>query len=99
MNQDLQTEAFREGRRAGLALAAVASGALAFISLLGIEKAVLAIVLAVLAIRSTTAKSPVRRLVFIALGLAMLYIATFAVALILFYVKLEELIRLLQQMS
>lgn len=99
MNQDLYSEAFREGKRAGMALAAIASGAVAFISLLGIEKAVLAIVLAVLALRGAAAKSRTRRLAFVAVGLAVLYIVTFAVVMILFYDKLGELIRLLQQMS
>jgi hypothetical protein len=99
MNHDSHTEAFREGKRAGLAIAAIGGSAVAFVSLLGIEKAVLAIVLAIVAIRGAAPKSHTRRLAFVAIGLAMLYVVTFAVVMVLFHDKLGELIRLLQQMS
>jgi len=99
MNEDLHTKAFREGKRAGLAIAAVAGSAVAFVSLLGIEKAILAIVLAILARRGAAPKSHTRRLASVAIGLAMLYVAMFAVVMALFHDKLGELIRLLQQLG
>ena len=37
--------AYQEGRRAGIAMAALAVGVVAFVSLLGLEKAILALVL------------------------------------------------------
>jgi len=99
MSEDLHREAFRQGRQAGLAVAAVATSAVAFVSLLGIEKAILAIVLAVLALHGAASKSRTRRLAFIAIGLGVLYALTFAVMILLFRDKLGELIHLLQQMG
>ena len=99
MHDDTQKEAFREGKRVGLAIAAVAASAVAFVSLLGIEKAILAITLAILAIRGTAPRSRVRRLASVALGIAMVYVLTFVVVMALFREKLYELIHLLQQMS
>ena len=95
MNEDLHTEAFREGKRVGLAIAAIAVSAVAFVSLLGIEKAMLAIVLAILASRGAALKSHTRRLGSVAIGLAALYVVTFAVVMALFHDKLDELFRLL----
>jgi len=99
MHEDTHAEAFREGKRAGLAIAALAGSAVAFVSLLGIEKAILAITLAVLAIRGTAPRSRARRLASVALGIAVIYVLTFAVVMALFHEKLYELIRLLQQMG
>ena len=99
MNEDSHTEAFREGKRAGLAIAAIAGSAVAFVSLLGIEKALLAIILAILASRGAAPKSHTRRLASVAIGLGLLYVVTFAVVMALFHDKLGELIRLLQQMG
>ena len=53
----------------------------------------------VLAIRGAPPKSHTRRLASVAIGLAMLYVVTFAMLMTLFHDKLGELIRLLQQMS
>lgn len=99
MHEDMHTEAFQEGKRAGLAIAALAGSAVAFVSLLGIEKTILAIVLAVLAIRGSAPRSRARRLALAALGIAAVYVLTFAVAMALFHEKLYELIRLLQQLG
>ena len=43
--------AFAEGKRTGLAIGALAASAVAFVSLLGIEKAILGLALAALAAR------------------------------------------------
>ena len=99
MHEDAHTEAFREGKRAGLAIGALAGSAVAFISLLGVEKAILAITLAILAIRGTAPRSRARRMASVALGIAVVYVLTFALVMALFHEKLYELIRLLQQMG
>src|SRR5262245_61556922 len=53
--QEAIAEAFDGGRRAGLAVAAMALGVVTFLSLLGLEKAGLAIILGVLALRGGSA--------------------------------------------
>ncbi|HTL51181.1 MAG TPA: hypothetical protein VL860_01265 [Planctomycetota bacterium] len=92
-------EAYQAGQRSGLAIAAVAASAVAFISLLGIEKALLAVVLALLARRGAALPTPARKLSGIALGLSGLYAAFFVTVLVLFHDKVAEFIRLLQQLS
>lgn len=91
-------DALRRGRSEGFAIAAVALGALSFIQLLGMEKALLAIVLAILALRG--AQSPrARRQGWTAIALGAAYIAVTATALILFRDRFAELIRLLQSLG
>ncbi len=93
---DLQT--LRRGRSEGLAIAALALGVLSFIQLLGMEKALLAIVLGSLALRGTaTARS--RRQAWTALALGVAYLAVTASVLLLFQDRLAELIRLLQTLG
>jgi hypothetical protein len=92
-------ESFLEGRRTGLAIGALAASAVAFISLLGIEKAILALVLAVLAMRGSAPSTPARRLAWVSLGVVLLYILTFVVVVALLHERLAELIRMLQQMG
>jgi ABC-type multidrug transport system fused ATPase/permease subunit len=92
-------ESFLEGRRTGLAIGALAASAVAFISLLGIEKALLAIVLAILAMRGAAPSTPARRLAWGSLGVALLYVLTFVAVMALFHERLGELVRLLQQMA
>jgi len=99
MSEDSNTQAFREGRQAGLAVAAVAMSAIAFVSLLGLEKAILAAALALLARRGTVAGSHSRRLARLALAIAILYALTFVAVMALYHEKLAELIRLLQHMG
>lgn len=91
--------AYEEGRRAGLATAALATSVVAFISLLGLEKAILAGVLGILAIRGTGAASRGRRLGLAAVGVAGVYAITFVIVLVVFRDRLAELFRLLQQMG
>jgi uncharacterized membrane protein len=99
MNETMHADSFQEGKRTGLAIGALAAAAVAFVSLLGIEKAVLAIVLGVLAVRGASPASRSRRLALLALGIAVVYALTFAVVMILFHQKIGELFRLLQQMG
>lgn len=91
--------AYRQGRQAGLALGALAVSAVAFISLLGLEKAILGIVLAVLALRGMAPGSPDRRISVAAIAIACVYAVTFVIVMILFREKFFELGRLLQQLG
>jgi hypothetical protein len=86
---------YRAGRRDGLALGAFALALVSFVHLLGAEKAILAMVLAILAIMA----APGSRFAAWALGVAALYIVTLVTALIVFHDKFEALIKLLQQLS
>lgn len=93
-----ETRLLARGRCEGLATAAVALGVLSFIQLLGAEKALLAIALAVLALRGAWTQRA-RRLAVVALVLGGLYLVITAVSLVLFQDKLGELIRLLQSLG
>lgn len=91
--------AYDAGRRTGLAIAALATSAVAFISLLGLEKAILAYVLAILAIRGMPARSQARRWGIAAIVVTIVYLVTFAVIVAVFHEQLAELMRLLQQLG
>ena len=96
---ELTRTEYAEGKREGLAIGAIAAGAVAFISLLGVEKAILAIVLAVLAFRGAKAGSAARRLSLAAIVVAAVYALTYIILLVLYYDKLVELIHLLQKLG
>jgi len=87
-----------DGRRQGLAIAALALGLISFLNLLGAEKSILAIVLAVVAMSGSGSKS-VRRRSSIAIGLAVLHIVTIAVVLVLFQDELGQLIQFLHTLG
>jgi hypothetical protein len=94
------TEAtYADGRRVGLATGALATAAVAFVSLLGIEKAVLAGVLATLALRGARAGTLAQKLSAAALLLAVVYTITYVTVLIVFREQLAELLRLMQKMG
>jgi hypothetical protein len=86
------------GRREGLAIAALTLGLISFLNLLGAEKSILAIVLAVVAMSGSASKS-VRRRSSIAIGLAVLHIVTIAVVLVLFQDELGQLIQFLHTLG
>jgi hypothetical protein len=86
------------GRRQGLAIAALALALISFLNLLGAEKSILAIVLAVVAMSGSASKS-VRRRSSIAIGLAVLHIVTIAVVLVLFQDELGQLIQFLHTLG
>ena len=92
-------DAFDAGRRAGLAVAALALSVVAFLSLLGAEKAILALVLAAAALRGARAGAPARRLAVAAVVLATLFLITVAVVLVVFWDQLAELVALLEKLS
>lgn len=87
-------EARDEGRRQGLAVAALGVALVSFLNLLGAEKDILAIVLAAMAL-SGSQTYQVRRRSFIAIGVAVLHLITIAVVLLLFQDELGQLIQLL----
>jgi hypothetical protein len=97
-NTDTQA-AYREGRQTGMALSALALSIVSFISLLGLEKAILALVLGALVLREAQGGSPARRKATTAVVVASVYAVFFFVTLAVFHDKIAVLIRTLQQMS
>ncbi len=91
--------AYDEGRRMGLATGALALSVVAFINLLGLEKSILAIVLATLALYGAGPAAAVLRRGRVALVIAAVHAATVLVVLAVFHDKLARLIELLQQLS
>lgn len=93
------TEAARLlGRREGLALAALATAAVAFLNLLGVEKALLAVTLAALALQGV-AVGRVRDRAMTAIVLAAAYLVTVAVVAILYGNRLATLVSLLRDLA
>lgn len=91
--------AYLAGRRVGFGISALALSLVAFLSLLGAEKAILAIVLGVLAIRGTERGAAARRLGGAAIGIAAAFLATLLIVLVVYWDKLAELIQLLNKLS
>jgi hypothetical protein len=96
---DPVARAFADGRRAGLATAALAVSIIAFVSLLGAEKALLAIALGLLAWRGAPRGSAARRLAMVAVGLATVFLVSIVVTLIVFWDELVGLVSHLQKLS
>jgi hypothetical protein len=92
-------DAFQAGRRSGLAIAALATSAVAFISLLGAEKAILALVLAAWSMREAAQGSTPRTLGRIAVGVAVVYLITSVAVIVLFHEKIIAFVRLFQQLA
>jgi hypothetical protein len=97
-HDDPRQAALLQGRREGLATAALAAGCVAFINLLGAEKALLAMTLAGLALGGLPAGSA-RGRALAALGLSAVYIATLVTVLIFYHDKLAHLLRLLKDLG
>lgn len=91
-------QAWDDGRRQGLAIAALATGLAAYLNLLGAEKSILAIVLAVTAMSGSGSRL-VRRRSLIAIGLSVIHIATVVAVLVIFWGELGELVRLLSTLG
>ena len=87
-----------DGRRQGLAIAALAVGLISFLNLLGAEKSILAIVLGVIAMSGSSSRL-VRQRSFIAIGLALLQIVTTGVVLLLYQDELGQMVKLLSKLS
>jgi hypothetical protein len=92
-------QAFDAGRRAGLATAALALSLTAFLSLLGAEKAILAIALAVLARRGAQPGSAACRVATWAIGIAVVFLISIAFILIRFRKELMEFVDYFRQLS
>jgi hypothetical protein len=88
-----------EGRRQGLAVAALVVALVSFLSLLGMEKAITAIALAIVAISGAPAGSQPRKLGTAAIAVAALHLVTVAVVLIVFWDKVIEFVKLFEQLS
>ena len=99
MSDPAPSAAYEEGRRAGLAIAAFALAIMSFINLLGVEKSVLALVLAVIALRGARLGQDARHWGRLAVSLAIVHIVVFAVFIVLFHQKLGQLILLLQKLG
>jgi hypothetical protein len=92
-------EAFGAGRRVGLGIAALALSLVSFLSLLGVEKAILAIALGLLAARGSARATLARRLGIAAVSIGAVFIVSLAVFLIAFWGQLAELIQAIQRLS
>jgi hypothetical protein len=93
------TEAYDAGRRVGFAVSALAMSLVAFLSLLGAEKAILAIVLGAVAVRGGRPGTLARRLGIAAMAVSVVFLVTAAVVLALFWGRFVEAIKTLQQLS
>ena len=87
-----------DGRRQGLAIAALATSLVAFLNLLGAEKSILAIVLATIAMTGTGSRL-VRRRALMAIGLSLIHMATIVAVLVIFRDELGELVQLLSTLG
>jgi uncharacterized membrane protein YadS len=86
------------GRRVGLATAALALGAVSFVNLLGMEKSILAIVLAILAIRGVQPSEVVRTRTWAAIVLSVMQVLITCIALLVFRDELREFLDLLYEL-
>ena len=92
-------DAYCAGRRVGFGISALVLSLVGFLSLLGTEKAILAIVLGALAIRGSGHGTLARRLGVIAICIGSAFILTVVVVLIVFRGQLLEFIQRLQILS
>jgi|HubBroStandDraft_1064217.scaffolds.fasta_scaffold237430_2 hypothetical protein len=90
--------AYDDGRRAGLALGALALAVVAFVNLLSIEKSILAAVLAIIAMRGSRGGAAISR-GRLALGIAALHLAIATIAFALLRDQLAQLFHLLQTLG
>ncbi len=97
--RDQMMSSYDTGRRTGFGIAALALGCVSFLSLLGLEKAVLAIVLGGLAMRGAPQGNLSRRLGTAGIVLGIAFIMTAVVVLLVFHDKLMILIQALKDLS
>jgi hypothetical protein len=91
--------AYQDGRRFGLATGALALSIVAFLNMFGMEKSILAIVLALLALQGAEPMSAAFRRSRTALVVAGAHIITIVVVLVLFHDKITSaLLQLLQKL-
>ena len=99
LSKGQNSEAFRLGRSTGLGIAALALSVVSFLSLLGAEKAILAIVLGALAARGSAPAALARRFGIAAICIGTVFLLTLALVLAVYWGKVIELIQLLQKLS
>jgi Na+-driven multidrug efflux pump len=92
-------EAHETGWRSGLAVGAMAVSVVAFISLWGIEKALLAITLAFLAFRGSRRGEEARRLAGQAIVIGCVYVVTIIMLLIVFRSQLAQFLQMMHKLS
>ena len=93
------TDAFCAGRRVGFGISSLVLSLVGFLSLLGAEKAILAIVLGALAIRGSGHGTLARRLGIIAICLGAVFLLTVAVVLVVYWGRILDVIQMLQKLS
>ena len=91
--------AYADGKRMGIAISAVAMSLVAFLSLLGLEKALLALTLGLIVIRGAERGSPEARSAKVAVAVAAVYITCFLTAVVLFHDRIAEFLKMLQKLS
>jgi hypothetical protein len=91
--QEVAKSIYAAGRKSGLAIGALAACCVVFLNLLGMEKVLLAMVLAIVAVWGTTKDSPARRLSLAAAVAACVCLAGYVVLTVVFW---NDLIRLLK---
>jgi uncharacterized BrkB/YihY/UPF0761 family membrane protein len=92
-------DAYDAGRRVGFGVSALALSLVTFLTLLGAEKAILAIALGALAVRGNDPSPTSRRLGSVAIVLGIVFLLTVGVVLVVFWDQAVEFVRLLQQLS
>ena len=90
---------YQEGQRRGLAIAALGVALVGFFSLLNFEKSLLAILLAVLALRGATKSESAYGWGRIAIVIAVVNIILVVTLLVIFHNTLADLLRLLQTLG
>jgi hypothetical protein len=98
-NVEKTTEAYDAGRRVAFGVSALALALVTFLSLLGAEKAILAIVLGTLAVKGPNAGTLSQQLGRAAIVLGTMFLLTVGVVLVVFWDQAIEFARLLQQLS
>jgi hypothetical protein len=99
VRREEMTDAYQAGRRVGFGISALVLGLVGFLSLLGAEKAILAIVLGGLAIQGSGPGTMAQRLGWIGICLGILFLFTLAAILIVFHGQVSELLQALQRLS
>lgn len=96
---DAAADAFSRGRQVGLATAALALSIVSFISLLGLEKAILAATLGIVAWRIRPSSSQGKKRSLLAIAVAVIYALIFIIVFALFHDKFADLIHMMQKLS
>ncbi len=82
-----------------MAVAALAVGLISFLSLLGMEKAGLAILLGLLALRGSGAGAATRKLALTGIGLGVVFLVSAALLLVLYWERLMHFLAEVQKLS